>query len=96
MAKFKKGDRVRVVKVTSLELANNIFAGDTGTVLEDGSESPYVRMDKYNKSFSSACGLCDEGHGYALTQSQIKLLESDSIQDAIDLLKSNGYKVSNK
>jgi hypothetical protein len=39
MAKFKKGDRVRLVKVTSLELANNIFVGDTGTVLEDGSES---------------------------------------------------------
>jgi hypothetical protein len=79
MVKFKKGDRVRVTSIPGYANLDGILIGDKGTVLEDGSEAPYVRMDKYNQSLSSACGLCDEGHGYALIQSNLELITEETM-----------------
>ena len=54
MAKFKKGDRVRVLSVESADIEVGISVGDTATVLEDNQISPYLRMDKYNENLSNA------------------------------------------
>jgi hypothetical protein len=53
MAKFKKGDRVRVVSVESTDIEVGISVGDTATVLEDNSTVPYLRMDKYNENLQT-------------------------------------------
>jgi hypothetical protein len=54
MAKFKKGDRVRVVSVESADIEVGISVGDTATVLQDNSTVPYLRMDKYNENLLNA------------------------------------------
>lgn len=94
--KTKKGDRVRVVRIdmcTDVDTRNGIKIGDTGTVL-DGGYCPWVRMDNYYTERGSCGGLCEDGHGVCLVSTQIELVEQEATiteQQAIDLLKANGY-----
>ena len=74
MAKFKKGDRVRVVSVESNDIGVGISVGDTATVLEDNQICPYLRMDKYNENLSTAYGLCEKGHGKAMAEKELELI----------------------
>jgi len=45
MAKFKKGDRVKIVELGFVHQSLGIAAGSLGTVEEDGSMHPYVTFD---------------------------------------------------
>jgi len=45
MAKFKKGDRVKIVELGLVHQSLGIAAGSVGTVEEDGSMHPYVTFD---------------------------------------------------
>lgn len=70
MAKFKKGDRVRIAPSAFdnplCEInGTNLAAGDVGTVLEDDDDFPYVSWDR-NIGGHSACGMCAVGHGFAV------------------------------
>jgi hypothetical protein len=68
MAKFKKGDRVRVVSVESTDIEVGISVGDTATVLENNETVPWLRMDKYNENLSNLYGLCEKGHGKVMAK----------------------------
>ena len=74
MAKFKKGDRVRVVDVWEEDIEEGIQKGDTGLVLEDRA-LPFVRMDKYSPILGSAWGLCEDGHGWCAAADQLELVK---------------------
>lgn len=49
MAKFKTGDRVRVLSPDWADESAGISVGQTGVVVEDNSEVPYVLFDHSNK-----------------------------------------------
>ena len=72
MSKFKKGDRIVVVRPDEDDIKRGIQIGDTGEVLED-DYFPYVRMDKFNKNLHSAQGLCEDGHGWGFHESRLEL-----------------------
>jgi hypothetical protein len=74
MAKFKKGDRVRVVKLASQDIEVGLSLLDNGTVLEDDSQFPFIRMDKYNAKLHSAHNRCEDGHGCVLCQDKLELI----------------------
>jgi hypothetical protein len=46
--KFKKGDRVIVLKETAFDASNRVRKGDIGTVLEDDTSIPYVEFENNN------------------------------------------------
>ena len=73
-SKFKKGDRVRVVKLASQDIEVGLSLLDNGTVLEDDSQFPFIRMDKYNAKLNSAHNRCEDGHGYVLCQDKLELI----------------------
>ena len=77
MAKFKKGDRVKVVIVWPEDAAVDIRVGDTGVVL-GYDKSPWVRMDKHNKKLLNAVNLCEDGHGWAFSVAQLELIEEET------------------
>lgn len=72
---FKVGDRVRVVEV---ETVDPLVIGDMGTVLEE-SYVPFVRFDRdLGNEGGSALGVCEEGHGYPVVDTQIELIKEET------------------
>lgn len=65
MAKFKKGDLVSLE--TDYWPEAGLKQGVTGTVLET-STFPFVRWDHYNHALHTSAGLCEDGHGWALSE----------------------------
>jgi hypothetical protein len=53
MAKFRKGDRVRATE----DLYFDLPAGSMGTVVEDGSDTPFVEWDGFTGGHSGP--FCD-------------------------------------
>ena len=76
MAKFKKGDRVRV-KATIAD-DEIVEAGDTGTILGAKWDSPAfgvaVRFDKPDEHMHDCFGGCEDEHGLWVPEEFLELL----------------------
>lgn len=62
--KFKIGDRVKV------KACGSVADGMTGTVLES-DPMPYIRFDVKSDDLHDCNGLCEDGYGYAINQSEL-------------------------
>ena len=66
MAKFKKGDRVRLLD----DLRPTLLAGSVGTVLEDNDDAPFVSWDGFADGHD-AWGLLEDASGCAVSEDDI-------------------------
>ncbi len=73
MAKFKKGDIVTVI-----EQHDHIQPGDTGTVVENDSDNPYIEWDKFNEDNYEWCGY---GSIWCVGEDFLELYETRYIVD---------------
>lgn len=100
MAKFKVGDRVRVVK--TVRGARDARIGDIGTIKikkEHGANLKYVvEFDNSRFAYHSAGGCCKDCHGYLCSDEMLELVKPETIviyskgNEVIALDKSTGKK----
>lgn len=84
MAKFKKGDRVRV-----LSNRYGITYGDYATVLEDNSTNPLLRLDNRISLGHDSGGLCERGYGIAIFENNLELIADSKQPTTITLILGN-------
>lgn len=83
MAKFKKGDRVRVKTLDGYEGAE-IEVGETGTILGAKWDHPAfgaaVRFDKHNENKHDCLGGCEDCHGLWVPEESLELLTATTAE----------------
>lgn len=91
MAKFKVGDRVRVID----DIGTHCKIGDTGTIMKHShtgiAEDCYaVQMDKREKYLHDCGGYVRNGYGQFLWDSNIKLIEDTPPREFKLIITSSG------